>query len=58
MKSDIESGITKLLYVAPESLSKAENIEFLRRQTFHLWLLMKHIVSVNGDMILDLNTEI
>ena len=33
VKSDIESGITKLLYVAPESLSKAENIEFLKGQT-------------------------
>ena len=33
VKSDIESGITKLLYVAPESLSKAENIEFLKLQT-------------------------
>ena len=33
VKSDIESGITKLLYVAPESLSKAENIEFLKSQT-------------------------
>ena len=32
VKSDIESGITKLLYVAPESLSKAENIEFLKAQ--------------------------
>jgi len=33
VKSDIETGITKLLYVAPESLSKAENIEFLKAQT-------------------------
>ena len=33
VKSDIESGITKLLYVAPESLSKAENIFFLKDQT-------------------------
>ena len=33
VKSDIESGITKLLYVAPESLSKAENIVFLKGQT-------------------------
>jgi ATP-dependent DNA helicase RecQ len=33
VKSDIESGITKLLYVAPESLSKLENIEFLKSQT-------------------------
>ena len=27
---DIKSGKTKLLYVAPESLTKEENIEFLR----------------------------
>ena len=26
VKADIESGITKLLYVAPESLAKEENI--------------------------------
>ncbi|PCH51044.1 MAG: ATP-dependent DNA helicase RecQ [Flavobacteriaceae bacterium] len=32
VKSDIESGITKLLYVAPESLIKEEYIEFLQRQ--------------------------
>jgi len=57
VKSDIESGITKLLYVAPESLLK-ENILFLRNQKFLSWLLMKHIVSVNGGMILDQNTEI
>lgn len=30
VKSDISSGITKLLYVAPESLTKEENVEFLR----------------------------
>ncbi|SFU62265.1 ATP-dependent DNA helicase RecQ [Pustulibacterium marinum] len=29
VKSDIKEGITKLLYVAPESLTKDENIEFL-----------------------------
>ena len=33
VKSDIEAGITKLLYVAPESLIKEEYAEFLRRQT-------------------------
>ena len=33
VKSDIESGVTKLLYVAPESLSKSENILFLKDQT-------------------------
>ncbi|MBL4745484.1 MAG: RecQ family ATP-dependent DNA helicase [Flavobacteriaceae bacterium] len=32
VKSDIESGITKLLYVAPESLTKIEYLEFLRAQ--------------------------
>jgi len=31
VKSDILSGITKLLYVAPESLTKEENVEFLRQ---------------------------
>ncbi|WP_442592237.1 DNA helicase RecQ [Pedobacter sp. AW31-3R] len=30
VKSDLLSGHTKLLYVAPESLSKADNIDFLR----------------------------
>jgi len=30
VKKDVIDGKTKLLYVAPESLSKAENIEFLR----------------------------
>ena len=32
VKSDIKNGITKLLYVAPESLSKADNIAFLKMQ--------------------------
>ena len=31
VKDDILSGKTKLLYVAPESLTKEENIEFLRQ---------------------------
>ena len=30
VKADVRSGHTKLLYVAPESLTKEENIEFLR----------------------------
>ncbi len=30
VKSDISAGRTKLLYVAPESLTKEENIEFLK----------------------------
>ena len=31
VKEDIKSGKTKLLYVAPESLTKEENIDFLRQ---------------------------
>lgn len=30
VKEDITNGVTKLLYVAPESLTKEDNIEFLR----------------------------
>jgi len=33
VKQDIVDGVTKLLYVAPESLTKEENIEFLRSVT-------------------------
>jgi ATP-dependent DNA helicase RecQ len=32
VKTDIESGVTKLLYVAPESLIKEEYVNFLRTQ--------------------------
>lgn len=32
VKSDIASGITKLLYVAPESLTKGEYVDFLQTQ--------------------------
>lgn len=32
VKADISDGITKLLYVAPESLTKEENVEFLKSQ--------------------------
>ncbi|MEY8848375.1 DNA helicase RecQ [Psychroserpens sp. XS_ASV72] len=33
VKEDIKNGITKLLYVAPESLTKDEHVEFLRTVT-------------------------
>ncbi len=33
VKTDIASGVTKLLYVAPESLIKEEYVEFLKQQT-------------------------
>ena len=32
VKNDILSGVTKLLYVAPESLAKVDNIDFLKSQ--------------------------
>ncbi|MEZ4802553.1 MAG: DNA helicase RecQ [Gelidibacter sp.] len=33
VKEDISNGITKLLYVAPESLTKEEYVDFLRAET-------------------------
>jgi len=33
VKKDIQNGVTKLLYVAPESLSKKENIDFFKSVT-------------------------
>ncbi|GIZ07468.1 ATP-dependent DNA helicase RecQ [Flavobacterium sp. UMI-01] len=33
VKKDITSGLTKLLYVAPESLTKEENVDFLKTVT-------------------------
>ena len=30
VKADVKAGITKLLYVAPESLTKEDNVEFLK----------------------------
>ncbi|MEN1784772.1 MAG: ATP-dependent DNA helicase RecQ [Bacteroidota bacterium] len=33
VKEDIASGVTKLLYVAPESLAKEENVTFLQQTT-------------------------
>ena len=37
VKSDIQAGITKLLYVAPESLTKEENVEFLKSVKIYLY---------------------
>ena len=55
VKKDITSGITKLLYVAPESLTKEEYIEFKIVLKYHLLQLMRRTVFQNGDTIFVLN---
>ena len=48
VKSDILAGKTKLLYVAPESLTKEENVEFLKNVKISFMLSMRRIVFRNG----------
>lgn len=50
VKGDILSGKTKLLYVAPESLTKEDNVEFLEVSRFRSTLSMRRTVSLSGDM--------
>lgn len=56
VKKDIQDGKTKMLYVAPESLTKLENIKFLTSVNISFSPLMRPIVFQNGGMILDQNT--
>lgn len=49
VKSDIKAGITKLLYVAPESLTKEDNIEFLKSANISFYAIDEaHCISEWG----------
>ena len=49
VKNDIVAGKTKLLYVAPESLNKEDNVEFLRSVTISFYAIDEaHCISEWG----------
>ncbi len=59
VKTDILSGKTKLLYVAPESLTKEENIEFLSNIKISFYAIDEaHCISEWGGTISVPNTGV
>ena len=57
VKEDLTKGKTKLLYVAPESLTKDETVEFLRGLRSPSSLLMKLTVFQSGVTTSALNID-